>query len=125
LVQETVIRAWRFLHTFDPQRGARGWLFKILMHVHVDSRRRRRREPETADLLEPEAVDHHYLYRQVAGSDGAAHHSAPAEESAGAPGEPAVSLPPARGVCRRPYPARHDDPGTSPDRNSIETVRRI
>jgi RNA polymerase sigma-70 factor (ECF subfamily) len=69
LVQETFLRAWRFAHTFDARRDPRGWLFKILMHVHVDYRRRQRRAPETADLLEPEAVDELYLYRHVVGSD--------------------------------------------------------
>ena len=69
LVQETFIRAWRFFHTFNEGGNPRGWLFKILMNVHVDYRRRQRREPQTADLLEPEAVDDLYLYKRVVESD--------------------------------------------------------
>ncbi len=69
LVQETFIRAWRFIDTFDPARGARGWLFKILMNVHADYRRRQRRGPQVADLVEPDAADALYLYTQVAHSE--------------------------------------------------------
>lgn len=69
LVQETFIRAWRFYHTLDEERNVRGWLFKVLMNVHVDYRRRQRRAPQTADLLEPETVDDLYLYKQVVQSD--------------------------------------------------------
>lgn len=70
LVQETFIRAWRFVERFDPDAGsARAWLFKILMNVHIDYRRRQRREPQTADLLEPEAADELYLYKQAVASE--------------------------------------------------------
>jgi len=70
LVQETFIRAWRFIDRFDPSVGsARSWLFKILMNVHIDYRRRQRREPQSADLLEPDAADDLYLYKQAVASD--------------------------------------------------------
>ncbi len=69
LVQEAFIRAWRFIDTFDESRDARGWLFKILMNVHVDYRRRQHREPQVSELLEPEAVGDLYLYKQVVESD--------------------------------------------------------
>ncbi len=70
LVQETFIRAWRFIDRFDPLVGnARNWLFKILMNVHIDYRRRQCRELRSADLLQADAADDLYLYKQAVASD--------------------------------------------------------
>jgi RNA polymerase sigma-70 factor (ECF subfamily) len=57
-VQETYLRAWRYLDTFDETRNPRVWLFAILRNVIFEAARRRRREPVAASLDEvgPENV---------------------------------------------------------------------
>ena len=41
LVQDTLLRAWRSIHTFDGQHP-RAWLLTILRHTHINRHRRRR-----------------------------------------------------------------------------------
>jgi RNA polymerase sigma-70 factor (ECF subfamily) len=59
LVQDTLERALRNLHQFQPGTNIRMWLFRIMYNLFVDRRRRRNAEPrnhhvETADLAAPE-----------------------------------------------------------------------
>jgi RNA polymerase sigma-70 factor, ECF subfamily len=46
LVQETVLRAWRFFDRFEPGSNLRAWLQRILLHTFVNRYRRARRERE-------------------------------------------------------------------------------
>jgi RNA polymerase sigma-70 factor (ECF subfamily) len=46
LVQETVLRAWRFFDQFEPGSNLRAWLQRILLHTFVNRYRRARRERE-------------------------------------------------------------------------------
>jgi RNA polymerase sigma-70 factor (ECF subfamily) len=69
LVQETFLRAWRAFRTFDPAGNARAWLYKILLRLHLDARRRQRAQP-AADLTQADAVDDLYLYRRVVEVEG-------------------------------------------------------
>lgn len=46
LVQETVLRAWRFFDRFEPGSNLRAWLQRILLHTFVNGYRRARRERE-------------------------------------------------------------------------------
>ncbi len=62
--QETFIRVLRSLHTYDPERPLKTWLFKIAANLALDSIRRRKRRPVSIqDLFEEdeapalEAVD--------------------------------------------------------------------
>ena len=66
LVQETFLRAWRSLHTFQPGTNARAWLFRILTNAHIDSYRKTEREPE---IVDQEEVGEQYLYARVQDSD--------------------------------------------------------
>jgi len=45
VAQETFIRVLRSLHTYDPGRPLKTWLFKIAANLALDSIRRRKRRP--------------------------------------------------------------------------------
>ena len=45
VAQETFIRVLRSLHTYDPERPLRSWLFKIASNLALDLIRRRKRRP--------------------------------------------------------------------------------
>jgi RNA polymerase sigma-70 factor (ECF subfamily) len=49
LVQETYLRAWKYLDTFDPASNCRAWLFRILRNVWADRWARRRLEIPLAE----------------------------------------------------------------------------
>jgi RNA polymerase sigma-70 factor (ECF subfamily) len=51
LVQETFLRAHRGLDRLVPGTNARAWLHTILQRVRTDAFRRRRRRPETVELV--------------------------------------------------------------------------
>jgi len=56
LVQDTLLRAWRALDTFDG-RHPRAWLLTVMRHTEINRHRRRRPEllddPDTARRLQP------------------------------------------------------------------------
>jgi RNA polymerase sigma-70 factor (ECF subfamily) len=52
LVQETMLRAHRAFHRYQPGTNARAWLFTILHRLRTDALRRRGRRPETVELLD-------------------------------------------------------------------------
>src|SRR3989475_11348491 len=53
VAQETFIRVLRSLHTYDPERPLKTWLFKIAANLALDSIRRRKRRPVSMlDLFE-------------------------------------------------------------------------
>src|SRR5512138_2372001 len=45
LVQETMVRALRSFHRFEPGTNCGAWLTAILQHVHSNRRRARQRSP--------------------------------------------------------------------------------
>jgi RNA polymerase sigma-70 factor, ECF subfamily len=45
VAQETFIRVLRSLHTYDPERPLKTWLFKIAANLALDVIRRRKRRP--------------------------------------------------------------------------------
>ena len=67
LVQETMLKAWRSFHTFQPGTNARAWLYRILMNTYFDAQRKQSREPE---IVPADDVGDLYLYSRV--RDGAA-----------------------------------------------------
>ena len=63
LVQETYLRAYRFLDQFQPGTNMRAWLFKILTNNYINSYRKAAAEPRNTSLDDTEEFS---LYRQMA-----------------------------------------------------------
>lgn len=57
LVQETVLRAYRFFDSYEPGTNCRAWLFRILMNAFVNEYRRRVRGPQQVDLEETTTLE--------------------------------------------------------------------
>ncbi len=57
VVQETMLRAYRTFHGFQPGTNARAWLFTILHSILANDWRRRKRKPEEMSL---EAVEERF-----------------------------------------------------------------
>jgi RNA polymerase sigma-70 factor, ECF subfamily len=45
LVQETVAKAYRAFHQFEPGTNLRAWLYRIMSNTYVSAYRKKRREP--------------------------------------------------------------------------------
>ncbi len=48
--QETLLRSFRYLGRFDPERNFRNWLFQIAINLVKDWHRRKKLEPSAAHL---------------------------------------------------------------------------
>jgi len=57
LVQDTVMRAWRFFDKFEKGTNFRAWLFKILTNTFINSYRRSSREKSLQDESERQSVE--------------------------------------------------------------------
>src|SRR5262245_2152858 len=57
LVQETMIKAWRNFHTFEPGTHFKAWLFRILTNTYISAYRRRTREPMVYDFSEVDVAE--------------------------------------------------------------------
>jgi RNA polymerase sigma-70 factor, ECF subfamily len=60
LVQETMLRAFRFLDRFEPGTNLRAWLFKILTNTYINRYRKASSEPRVDSLDDSEELS---LYR--------------------------------------------------------------
>jgi RNA polymerase sigma-70 factor (ECF subfamily) len=49
LVQETFMKAFRFIHSFDSGTNAKAWLFKILKNGFINEYRKKKKEPSKVD----------------------------------------------------------------------------
>src|SRR3989475_12520261 len=56
LVEETMLKAYRAWHQFQPGTNGKGWLLTILRHAFINEYRRRRRHAETVDVDATEPV---------------------------------------------------------------------
>ena len=54
LVQDAVLRAYRFFHLYQPGTNCKAWLFKILRNTFINEYRRRRRLPQQLNVEELE-----------------------------------------------------------------------
>ena len=62
LVQETMLKAFRFAHTYQPGTNLRAWLFRILNTSAINRYRKQATHPIPASL--PEGEDF-YLYNRI------------------------------------------------------------
>ncbi len=62
LVQETMLKAFRFAHTYQPGTNLRAWLFRILNTSAINRYRKQATHPTPAPL--PEGEDF-YLYNRI------------------------------------------------------------
>ena len=50
LVQETYLKAYRFIKSYQTGTNAKAWLFKILKNVYINQYRKRSRRPTSVDI---------------------------------------------------------------------------
>src|SRR5947209_19243902 len=62
LVQETMLKAFRFAHTYQPGTNLRAWLFRILNTSAINRYRKQASHPTTSSLT---AGEHFYLYNRI------------------------------------------------------------
>jgi len=55
LVQETFIKAFKYLDHYDEGTNAKAWLFKILKNVYINEFRKKNRRPRQVDFEEASA----------------------------------------------------------------------
>ncbi|RZV58200.1 MAG: sigma-70 family RNA polymerase sigma factor [Flavobacteriaceae bacterium] len=52
LVQETYLKAYRFVHSYERGTNAKAWLFKILKNAFINEYRKRSKQPSKIELSE-------------------------------------------------------------------------
>jgi len=65
LVQDALIRAYRFYDRYEPGTNFRAWLFKILTNTYINRFRRQRARPQESSLDDTEEFS---LYNQLGGA---------------------------------------------------------
>lgn len=67
LVQDALVRAYRFYDRFEPGTNFRAWLFKILTNTYINSYRRKQGRPQESSLDDTEEF---FLYNQLSSDEG-------------------------------------------------------
>jgi RNA polymerase sigma-70 factor, ECF subfamily len=67
LVQDALVRAFRFYDRFEPGTNFRAWLFKILTNTYINSYRRKQGRPQESSL---EDTEDFFLYNQLSDDSG-------------------------------------------------------
>lgn len=67
LVQDALVRAYRFYDRFEPGTNFRAWLFKILTNTYINSYRRKHGRPQESSLDDTEDF---FLYNQLSDEGG-------------------------------------------------------
>jgi RNA polymerase sigma-70 factor (ECF subfamily) len=62
LVQDALVRAFRFYDRFEPGTNFRAWLFKILTNTYINNYRRKQGRPQESSL---EDTEDFFLYNQL------------------------------------------------------------
>lgn len=62
LVQETMVKAYRFWDKFEQGSNCRAWLFKIMTNIFINDYRSKSRAPQSVDV---DDIDDNYLYSQL------------------------------------------------------------
>lgn len=63
LVQETMIKSYRFWDKFEPGSNCRAWLFKIMTNIFINDYRSKSRSPMAVNV---DDIDDNFLYGQLA-----------------------------------------------------------
>ncbi len=63
LVQETMLKAYRFFDKFEEGTNCKAWLFKIMTNIFINNYRSRSKAPESVAV---EDIDDGFLYGQLA-----------------------------------------------------------
>lgn len=63
LVQETMLKAYRFFDRFEEGTNCKAWLFKIMTNIFINNYRSKSRAPQSIAV---EDIDDGYLYGQLA-----------------------------------------------------------
>lgn len=50
LVQEAYLKAYRFIHRYEPGTNAKAWLYRILKNAFINQYRKKSRQPNQVDL---------------------------------------------------------------------------
>ena len=66
LLQETMLRAYRAFHRFEPGTNLKAWLFRILTNAYINTYRKKQRQPTSVSQDEVEEFD---LYQQLKDHD--------------------------------------------------------
>jgi RNA polymerase sigma-70 factor (ECF subfamily) len=56
LLQETLLKAWRFFHRFEKGTNFRGWMMRILINTFISSYNNKKREPQRVSFDKTRAV---------------------------------------------------------------------
>jgi len=67
LVQDTILRAYRFFHQFERGTNCKAWLFKILSNTFINRYRQRKREQRLLDEVEAVAESNYLVSREAVG----------------------------------------------------------
>jgi RNA polymerase sigma-70 factor, ECF subfamily len=67
LVQDALVRAYRFYDRFEPGTNFRAWLFKILTNTYINTYRRKQGRPQESSL---EDTEEFFLYKQLSADSG-------------------------------------------------------
>lgn len=62
LVQETLLKAYRFFDRFELGTNIKAWLFKIMMNIFINDYRQKSKKPTSMSY---DDVDDNYLYHQL------------------------------------------------------------
>ena len=63
LVQEAMVKAYRFWDKYEKGSNARAWLFKIMTNIFINDYRAKSRAPQSVDV---DDIDDGYLYNYLA-----------------------------------------------------------
>ncbi len=58
LVQETLLKAFKYFHTYSEGTNCRAWLFQICKNLYFNEHRRRQFEPVLVDFQDEGGADH-------------------------------------------------------------------
>lgn len=56
LLQETLLKAWRFFHRFEKGTNFRGWMMRILLNTFISNYNNKKREPQRVSFDKTRAV---------------------------------------------------------------------